>query len=163
MTDKLLMIHFVNHLLHRVYRSHKMLTIFLCGVLMTSAILPRQGWTQGDDVQRAVELDRRAKQFIAQGKYHEASELYRKALEIFEHPDLFINLARSEIELKEYQSAYSACVKALRSPLLTPQKRVIATQCVTDMQARMNEIRALVDTYPSGAKLPFKTAKDPSL
>lgn len=114
---------------------------------------PDQGWAQSADVKRAIELDRRAKQLITQGEYYEASELYREALKIFEHPDLFINLAKSEIELKEYQSAYSACVKALRSPLLTPQKRVIATQCVTDMQAKMNEIRAQVDTYPTGAKL----------
>ena len=133
---------------------HRVLSMLLCGLLMIlTSLSPSVGWAQGDDVKRAIELDRRAKQLVTQGEYHKASEVYREALKIFEHPDLFINLARSEMELKEYQSAYSSCVKALSSPLLTPQKRIIATECVTNMQARMSEIRAQVDTYPSGAKL----------
>jgi hypothetical protein len=106
-----------------------------------------------DDVLRAVELDKEAKKLIEKGKFYEATEKYREALSIIEHPDLLINLARAEIELGEAQSAYNACSKALASPLLTPQARDVAMSCVQEAQSKMNEIRAFVSTYPVGAKL----------
>lgn len=107
----------------------------------------------GEDVAKAVELDRSAKQLIAQGKYYEATELYREALTIIEHPDLMINLAKAELKLGEAKSAFSACSKALASPLLTPQAREAASSCVSDAQVQMNQIRAFVSTYPAGARL----------
>lgn len=106
-----------------------------------------------DDVSRAVELDKEAKQMISEGKYHEATELYREALTIIDHPDLLINLAKAELQLGESQSAFNACSRALASPLLTPQAREAAASCVSEAQIQMNQIRAFVRTYPSGANL----------
>ena len=110
-------------------------------------------YAQGGDVERAIALDREAKALISEGNFFEATERYREALSIFEHPDLYINLARAEMKLGEFDSAFSACSKALRSPLLTPQAKSAATKCVTEAQAKMTEIRAAISTYPPGAKL----------
>lgn len=117
---------------------------------MTVATSSAQG---GEDVQQAISLDREAKELIAKGEFYEATERYREALRIFEHPDLYINLALAEMKLGEFESAFSSCNKALNSPLLTPQAKAAATKCVGEAQAKMMEIRAVVSTYPNGARL----------
>lgn len=148
------MAYHLSHLLSALrLKSVKIKLIYLITALSITSLSPQVSEAQGDEVQRAVELDRRAKQLIAEGKHYEAAELYRKALRLFEHPDLFLNLAQAELELREYQSAYSACTKALQSPLLTPGKRREASQCVAEAQKKMNEIHAVINTYPPKAQV----------
>ena len=111
-----------------------------------------------DDVSRAVELDKEAKQMISEGKNHEATELYREALTIIDHPDLLINLAKAELQLGESQSAFNACSRALTSPLLTPQAREAAASCVSEAQIQMNQIRALREDISLGRQSSFRWA-----
>ncbi len=106
-----------------------------------------------DDIQRAVALDQEAKALIEAGQFRSAVEKYREAISLIEHPDLLINLARAELKLGEAQNAYRACSKALSSPLLTPKAKAAASSCIQEAQHKMNEIQAMVSTYPPGAKL----------
>ena len=138
----------------KIYFMKKILLILYIGCLLTCYLLPSPSFAQSqNDVERAVELDKEAKQLISEGKYFEATEYYREALQIIEHPDLLINLARAELKLGEAQSAFNSCSKALGSPLLTPQAKQVASQCIQEARIAMNEIRAFVSTYPPGARL----------
>ena len=106
-----------------------------------------------DDIEQAVNLDKEAKVLIKDGQFDLAVEKYKEALSYIEHPDLLINLARAELKLGESHNAYRACSKALASPLLTPKAQAAASKCLQEAQKKMNEIQAVVTTYPLGAKL----------
>ena len=139
----------------QVPNVHKTFNFFrYIGMVFLISCLPHFSFAQSpNDIQRAVNLDKEAKVLIKEGQFELAVEKYREALSYIEHPDLLINLARAELKLGEPQNAYRACSKALASPLLTPKAQAAASSCIQEAQEKMNEIQALVSTYPPGAKL----------
>jgi hypothetical protein len=106
-----------------------------------------------DDEARALELDKAAKVAYKEGDLTKAAALYTEAITYVQHPVLYNSLGRIQLERGQAKDAYTSCSKALASPYLTPEAQEKATLCVEEATIQMNQIRANIESNPSGAKV----------
>lgn len=137
-------------------RLHALILVILMALSLPPHTLtpPRAHAQSGEDVTaQAVALNKRAQAAAQAGRYEEATRLYRQAIALIEHPDLLVRLAQVLTIQGDHKGALASCQRALSSELLTSQTEVVARECVQTANARLDEVVAVIDTNPQGAKI----------
>ncbi len=101
------------------------ITVFGVALGTPAAAQPRaagdvdQPWAQGvseDDQARAEELFLRANELFEGALFADAAEAYREAVEVWNHPAIHLNLAKTLILLQRPVDAYASLREAVRYP-----------------------------------------------